>query len=497
MTALNYQTLGDLNFDYSEYTLAGSYYDSTLLHLKDNSKPYRTIKAQTRQLRGCHLLRVRFSERMTVFLRVVALSDTEKETYFQSYIEALKLADEASEKAAQCFRECFCGISKFRCPKIGKSFYFYNPTTVAFGKNEFTRIWGDRALEANWRLSSKTTPSKPESVVDTENSVAATTQDRFSVEYYLAQIPTDQTVLDSITKERNFAYYQLGLIYKNKFKDYKRAQNKLEKLLTLSPEKRLVLPAKYNLFKLYALLDYKRLQAQVKKDIIDNYPDSHYATILVNPESALQNTENSPEARYNSLYAQFESGHYQDVINGCDLEIIRLDGDEIVPKLELLKVSSKARLFGFEAYKEGLNFVALNYPSSIEGKKAAQMYETVIPALESQEFVQDSTQTNFKLIFKFKAVETEESIALEEALKAAIEDVDYFNYNVSRDHYDTNTIFVVVHGLKSVQGGSGFVEILENKGALEISKPFFGISSKNYQTVQIHKNVEAYLETIN
>ena len=86
---------------------------------------------------------------------------------------------------------------------------------------------------------------------------------------------------------------------------------------------------------------------------------------------------------------------------------------------------------------------------------------------------------------------------MEEALKAAIEDVDYFNYNVSRDHYDTNTIFVVVHGLKSVQGGSGFVEILENKGALKISKSFFGISSKNYQTVQIHKNVEAYLETIN
>jgi tetratricopeptide (TPR) repeat protein len=494
LTALNYQTLGDLNYDYSEYTKAGSYYDSTLLHLKDNSKSYRTIKRKRDNLEDV-IYYESVSRENDSILSVVALSDTEKEIYFQTYIEALKLADEASEKAYASGNGFEGSQNSFA--QNGKTFYFYNPTTVAFGKNEFTRIWGERALEANWRLSSKTTPSKPESIVDTENSVDATTQDRFSVEYYLAQIPTDQTVLDSITKERNFAYYQLGLIYKNKFKDYKRAQNKLEKLLTLSPEKRLVLPAKYNLYKLYALLDYKRLQAQVKKDIIDNYPDSHYATILVNPESALQNTENSPEARYNSLYAQFESGHYQDVINGCDLEIIRLDGDEIVPKLELLKVSSKARLFGFKAYKEGLNFVALNYPSSIEGKKAAQMYETVIPALESQEFVQDSTQTNFKLIFKFKAVETEEYIALEEALKAAIEDVDYFNYNVSRDHYDTNTIFVVVHGLKSVQGGSGFVEILENKGALKISKSFFGISSKNYQTVQIHKNVEAYLETIN
>jgi len=86
---------------------------------------------------------------------------------------------------------------------------------------------------------------------------------------------------------------------------------------------------------------------------------------------------------------------------------------------------------------------------------------------------------------------------LEGVLKAAIEGVDYFNYTVSRDRYDTNTIFVVVHGLKSVQGALGFVEILENKNDLKISKPFFGISSKNYQTVQIHKNVKTYLETIN
>jgi len=156
-----------------------------------------------------------------------------------------------------------------------------------------------------------------------------------------------------------------------------------------------------------------------------------------------------------------------------------------------------ARLFGFEAYKEGLNFVALNYPSSIEGKKAAQMYETVIPTLENQEFVQDSTQTNFKLIFKFETTKTDKSTAFEDLLKAAIEDVDYFNYTVSRDRYDTNTIFVVVHGLKSAQGALGFVGVLERKKVLKISKPFFGISSKNYQTVQIHKNLETYLEIIN
>ena len=493
LTAKNYQILGDLNFDYSEYSLAGSYYDSTLLKLKENSKPYRAIKRKRDNLEDV-IYYESIAQVNDSILRIVAMSDTEKETYFQSYIETLK--SEALKKAVQSSENAF-GASQNSITKKGKSFYFYNPTTVAFGKNEFIRIWGDRALETNWRWSSKSAQSDLKEVDEITKTAEEEQQKRFSVEYYLAQLPTQEKVLDSISKERNFAYYKLGLIYKDKFKEYKLAQDKLEQLLKQNPEERLVLPAKYNLYKLYALLDLKRLQALIKSDIIENHPDSRYAEILLNPESALSNNENSPEARYNNLYAQFELGKYQQVIEGCDLQIIRLDGDQIVPKLELLKVTAKARLFGFEAYKEGLNFVALNYPSSIEGKKAARMYETVIPQLESAEFVQDSTQTNFKTIFKFEASETDEIKEFKETLSTAIEDIDYFKLSVSKDRYDTNTIFVVVHGLKSVQGAFGFAEILKDKNDLEISRPFFGISSKNYQTVQIHKNLESYLETIN
>ena len=494
LKAINYQTLGDLNFDDSEYSLAGSYYDSTLVNLKENSKPFRAIKRKRDNLEDV-IYYESIARNNDSILNIVEMSDLDKQAYFQSYIEALKLEEEASKKAAKLSSNS--GPPQNNLTKKGKSFYFYNPTTVAFGKNEFIRIWGDRALETNWRWSSESTKSELEAVDEIAEITEKAQQKRYSVDYYLTQLPTDEKVLDSIAKERNFAYYQLGLIYKDKFKEYELSQNKLEQLLKQSPEERLVLPTKYNLYKLYTLLDLKRLQALAKSDIIENHPNSRYAEILLNPESVLSNNENSPETLYNNLYAQFELGEYQQVIEGCNLQITRLDGDQIVPKLELLKVTSKARLFGFEAYKEGLNFVALNYPNSIEGKKAARMYETVVPQLESAEFVQDSTQTNFKTIFKFEASETDAIETFEEALNTAVEDVDYFKLSVSKDRYDTNTIFVVVHGLKSVQGAFGFVEILESKNNLITSKPFFGISSKNYQTVQIHKNLDAYLETIN
>ena len=494
LIALNYRTLADLNFDYSEYSLAGSYYDSTLLSLKENSKSFRAIKRKRDNLEDVIYYEAVARDTDSV-LGLVKLSELEKETYFQAFIDKLKLEEDALKKISTSKGGGF-EPSPTASSKKDKTFYFYNPTTVAFGKNEFARIWGERALETNWRWSNKTVQNEKIAEKDSEEVQKETDESRFTVAYYLAQIPTEEIVLDSIAKERNFAYYQLGLIYKDKFKEYTLAQNKLEKLLKQFPEERLVLPAKYNLYKVYSLLGLALSESNLKKDIIENHPDSRYAAILLNPEQALLNNENSPQTLYNNLYAQFELGAYQEVIDGCDFQIIRLDGDEIIPKLELLKVTSRARLYGFEAYKEGLNFVALNYPSSIEGKRAAHMYSTVIPELANKEFVQDSTQKKFKVVFKFEQSETEEITAFEAALSAAVEEVDYFNLTISKDSYDTNTIFVVVHGLKSVQGALGFVEILETENELIISKPFFGISSKNYQTVQIHKNVETYINSI-
>lgn len=491
LTALNYQKLAELNFDYSEYSLAGSYYDSTLLNLKENSKTFRVIKRKRDNLEEVIFYEAIAQETDSI-LRLVKFSDDEKEIYFQAFIDNLKLEEEVNNSRATK-RKSFSRPSTITMKTKDKTFYFYSPTTVSFGKNDFERIWGKRALEINWRWSNKTIQNQNIAKDDFNEAQKEVDDSRFTVAYYLTKIPTEKAVLDSIAKERNFAYFQLGLIYKDKFKEYSISREKLEKLLKQFPEERLILPTKYNLYKVYSLLGLSILESNMKQNIIENHSGSRYAAILLNPDQVLIDNENSPQSMYNNLYAQFENGLYQDVIDGCDTQIISLDGDEIVPKLELLKATSKGRLYGFEAYKMGLNFVALNYPSSREGKRAAQIYSTIIPELADKTFVDDSTQENFKVVFKFKRSEIEEIKAFSKALSAAIEEVNYFNLTISEDGYDTNTIFVVVHGLKSFLGTLGFVEILETKNEMIISKPFFGISSKNYQTVQIHKNIETYI----
>ena len=98
-----------------------------------------------------------------------------------------------------------------------QKFYFYNSTTVAYGKNQFLQIWGDRPLRDNWRLSSGGSINTNQQV----NAIVAgaTEEELYDPQFYISKIPTEQKSIDSLSKDRNYAYYQLGVIYKEKFNE--------------------------------------------------------------------------------------------------------------------------------------------------------------------------------------------------------------------------------------------------------------------------------------
>jgi tetratricopeptide (TPR) repeat protein len=152
-------------------------------------------------------------------------------------------------------------------------------------------------------------------------------------------LPTDKTEIDGISKERNTAYYQLGLIYKEKFKEYELATAKLEKLLQNNPEEKLVLPTLYNLYKIYQITDAAKAMAM--KDRINNqYPNSRYAVIINDTNLDDKALADSPENLYNNLYQLYSNEEFSVVLEKIDLLISQLSGEEIVSKFELLKANT-------------------------------------------------------------------------------------------------------------------------------------------------------------
>ncbi len=499
LQAINYQNLAEINFDHAAYKDAGAYYDSTLTFLEQNSRQWRRVSKKRENLADV----IKYEEIAVVndsILRIAAMSPTEQLSFFTEY--TTKLKDKAIKDSIARIKteesianqEFFKKGAGTAGPTKGSTFYFYNSATIAYGKQEFRKRWGDRRLEDNWRLSTKKSTLEDFDEEEARKVEAPIAENElYKPETYISRIPTEKTAIDSIAKDRNFAYYQLGLIYKEKFKEYEIAGDRLEKLLDFKPEERLIVPTKYNLYQIYDVLENTGKANAFKADILQNHGETRYAEILRNPNSQLATDESSPEFKYKELYKEFENGKYAYVIETSDAYMKLYNGNEIVPKLELLKATAIGREQGFEAYKKALNFISLNYPNSEEGKQAQEIYSNVLPIIGVKEFVPETETSNWKLIYKLNAADVEAAENLKKQLDAALEEYRYSNMTTSIDYYDPQNILVVVHGLRSKLGAEGFGEVLKENKKYKIKLPFFEIASPNYKIIQIHKNLDDYL----
>ncbi|SFW43595.1 hypothetical protein SAMN02927921_01667 [Sinomicrobium oceani] len=498
LKAMCYEELAEINFDRNEYKNAGAYYDSTLTQLKDDRRKIRAIRKKLDNLEDV----IRYEDIVHVndsILRLAALPEAERVAYFEAYIEEIRAEDERL-KAAEERAEAQGNYDPFASPgnavgqqAEGGKFYFYNPITLGHGKTSFRRIWGERELGDNWRLSDKGTMPRQDDVArGAQEQVAMTPDERYDVNFYLDRLPLDAEILDSLKVDRDFANYQLGLIYKEKFGEYPLAITKLETLLDSDPEEKLVLPAKYHLFRLYETVGSEKM-ASVKADIIKNHPGSRYAEILENPEAVLAGEADDPEVYFATLYRRFEAQQYEAVVRESERYIKQHNGEEIIPKMEMLRATSLGRLYGLDRFKKELNTIALNYPNDEVGREAQKRLDETV-ALEKAMFAGEQAEKGrWKLIFPMrKQAEVKMRELVENMEFFALKYPYYKTIEVSRDVYDEDTVFVVVHGLKNDNDAKAFRELVNHDEECKIDVENFLILSPDYRTVQVHKNVEAF-----
>lgn len=529
MIASNYRNMAEIYFYDAKYSLAGKYYDSTLVNLDDKTREFRHIRRKRENLDDV----IKY-EAIAVandsILSLVRMSESEREDFFKNYVEKIKEEDkklkeieEIEERQQSAHQGSNIGSfgdrnttmriddrvaqGEMKTPRRAagappglspaeSGFYFYNQNTVTAGKGEFRKRWGSRPLKDYWRLVNYTgnAATASESEFDEDGNIVEKEKDvlepRFTVGFYTSQIPTDQTVIDSLQKERNFAYYQLGIIYKDKFKEYELAQSKLENLLDSNPEERLILPAMYNLYKIYEVLGSDKMIA-MKSLITSKYPDSRYAQIINNPNDAMA-LEGSADLVYNSMFKIYEDRDYRKLLTEIEPLIDQYSGEEIISKLELLKANATGNMKGLEEYKKALNYVALTYPNSQEGKEAENLLRTNIPKLEKMNFGKESS--NWKLVHKTS--ETADLTELDKKLQLFLENRPERNFKITTDSYTLNENFIVIHNVRSEQEAKDLIVIFEEYKDYKIKEKFVAISSEDYKVVQIKKNFGEYLQKI-
>ncbi|MDX1666568.1 MAG: hypothetical protein R3350_05045 [Saprospiraceae bacterium] len=155
----SYLTLARLYFEEEEFVAAKNYFDSTLQTMAESDERYVEIQRLSNNLTGIAEM-IQVIEYQDSLLTVAELSEEErKELAFRILQEQeQKRIDEISRKS---------GTSGNQNPQVARavslgaasanesSFFAYDDRAVKRGEREFSREWGDRPLEDDWRRSSK------------------------------------------------------------------------------------------------------------------------------------------------------------------------------------------------------------------------------------------------------------------------------------------------------------------------------------------------------
>jgi tetratricopeptide (TPR) repeat protein len=370
----SYEKLAKIYFKDLDYVTAGIYYDS-ILQVAENKNTLRIKRFERRAKNLSSLVKYEKNlQKNDSILTLAALPKEQIEKYFQDYIDKIKKEDEelAQKKLNQIsFGSSFGGGLQSR--DIKGKWYFYNTQSLGFGKGEFKRVWGNRPLEDNWRISDKSI-SVNESNIDSD--VATTIKNpRYEISTYLKTVPTSPKELDSITFDRNTALFELGLIYKEQFKNPQKAIRNLERLLASEPDKELILPANYHLYQLY-LLSGNSKASEYKDFIVNLYPDSPFSKIILNPEIELSKEKEVDEDAevYEIAYRLYKDDFFEDAICFIDMTIPTLaEGSVLLSKFELLKAYAIGKYQNKDSYIAALEKVVINFPQTEQGKKALEV----------------------------------------------------------------------------------------------------------------------------
>lgn len=366
-----YEKLGDLYFKDSEYQYASAYYDSVLQVSKDSVDiRIRRIKRKYKNLASLIKFEAVVANNDSI-VKIATLPKDEQKQYFESYIEKIKKTD---EDAAQLRLNQMAFGNSGASLQSGKkgSWYFYNNQSMSFGKTEFQKIWGNRRLEDNWRWSEKATIG---SKATKDLAQVITVNLRYDLDSYLSTVPDKAATIDSLKIDRNQALYELGLIYKEQFKNQNLAKLRLERLATLNPKEELILPINWHLYQIYTSLGDTEKSEIHKNVILTEYPDTKFAQIILNPNELLEEVVavNEVEEEYKKMYYLYKEGKFEEVVLKINEFIASIASSNLVPKFELLKAYAIGKHKDIDAYKVALEFVAVSYGSTEEGKKAKEI----------------------------------------------------------------------------------------------------------------------------
>ena len=429
----NYRELADYFFHKGAYVKTGAYLDSLIGQIQQEG---RFKKAVIRERQGLDdVIRLENIIKTTdSLLYLTALTPKAQKAYFEAAIERKRQAELATIK------ETKKGLFNVKSQEANR-FYFYNERLLVAGKQAFLSSWGNRPNTDNWNRKR----GDETLVMTTKNKgISPTEKEDFFIEsaaYYIAQLPQEPDVIDSLSFVQKQAYLDVGILYKEKFSNIPLALERLDKVLRLSPTPNQEESALYHSFKLLEKEAPQQAEG-FKNQLLTKFPTSAFSQIITNPENYTLGENQTPSSAYQKLYESYQEQHFAEVMTESNNLNVLFSGTTLAPKIHLLQSYSKGRLYGKEALVEALNDFLRRFPNAEEVEYVRNQLSKIRP--ERLKNTTDQPQIkSHKWIFAFSnetAIDTLANLLREDLEKEGIK-----NWKISEDVYDKNTKFIVIH----------------------------------------------------
>lgn len=216
------------------------------------------------------------------------------------------------------------------------AWYFYNPSTVQSGKQEFQRRWGNRKNEDNWRRSNKQAEKSSDFAeynydedadslqygsvdngIDEEEQAKkdSLANDPHHREYYLKQIPFTEEQLASSNVVLSDGLYKAGILEVEKLENFPLALKTLQRLLFEFPEYEKKDDIYYHLFLLMGRMGNTDEAERYRQLLIEEYPEGKTSILLANPnyEMIASKGKHIEDSIYSATYAAYLNDQYDEV----------------------------------------------------------------------------------------------------------------------------------------------------------------------------------------
>ncbi|MBO4602902.1 MAG: tetratricopeptide repeat protein [Salinivirgaceae bacterium] len=446
--SISYLAVADIYFDKPDYRNAQLYYDSAMVNLPHEYPDYQNIRRKAENLTdlvNC----IETIQTQDSLQRLAKMSEAERNKVIDRKIQEVLNEEQAEKNRENTAKNELAQAQQMsrQNTQTGGKWYFYNQSSLSLGQDEFRKKWGSRKLEDNWRRSNKTVTEWDDMSSTAENNEAEDAKkglDNKSREYYLVDIPLTDSAYKVSQQKMEEAYFNLGVVYKDKFADYPLAIDAFTDYMKKYPRSEKEVSAMFNLYKTYLLQkDYANADVY-KKLIIREYPETDYAKILNDPDyyKELEKAENELNFMYQVTYRYFLNDECDNVNSTFRYVDSAYPDSRLMPKFALLNTLCMGKQTDSLTFESYLKTYIEKYPKSEEAGYARD----VIAALNRKPHeVEEKTE---------EQILAEEQLAAQAAYDSL--DVSLYNYDASELHY-----YIVVidkHKLEESRIRFGFID---------------------------------------